>query len=72
VDGMEKIMEAELGKDGDGDDDLARMMAEELGRGEKRDLEDDANEMGLAKKMRIGEVEREVLDVDAEGESDDE
>lgn len=72
VDEMEKIMEAELSRDGDGDDDLARMMAEELGRGEKRGLEDDGKEMGLAKKMWIGGVEREVLDVDAEGESDDE
>jgi hypothetical protein len=62
-----------LGKVDEADgDDFAKMMEVELRKSEKRDLEDDENEMGEAKRMRIGGVEREVTDVDAEGESEDE
>jgi hypothetical protein len=51
---------------------MAQMMEAELSRGEKRGLEDGEAETGLAKRMRIGNEEREVLDVNAEGDSDDE
>jgi hypothetical protein len=54
------------------DDIMAQMIEAELKKDEKRGLEDDEVEMGQAKRMRIGDQEREVLDVDAEGESDDE
>jgi hypothetical protein len=72
-DGLAEAMVEGLGKADEVEgDDFAKMMAEELERTEKRNLEDVAKEMGDAKRVRIGGVEREVTDLDAEGESDDE
>jgi hypothetical protein len=72
-DGLAEAIAEGLGKVDEADgDDFAKMMEVELRKSEKRDLEDDENEMGEAKRMRIGGVKREVTDVDAEGESEDE
>jgi hypothetical protein len=56
----------------DEDDIMAQMIEAEVTKGEKRDLGDGEAEMGQAKRMRIGDQERQVLDVDAEGDTDDE
>lgn len=54
--------------------DLEAIMMEELGGGTKRgfgDVNDSGAEMSPAKRVRFGGAEKEVIDVDAEGESEE-